>query len=219
MKTRIKIALLIAVTACFLGVIIGFSTMFVSSENNPVIAYEQFCGYISDGDFRAVIEMTGNTVDTVSGSDNEAVDELVMSKLLQKIKIEALSEPKTNAIIAKQPVRISYVDMGMLMKKLFSGVLAETSEYEWNHGSYENDDQIAEAIKNSLTNQLNGEFDDCIVTDTITIEYHYKDGKWFPLMSKELYRALTGNADKCIDSIEELIKEYENKKSSDSEKS
>ena len=163
--------------------------------------------------------MTGNTVDTVSGSDNEAVDELVMSKLLQKIKIEALSEPKTNAIIAKQPVRISYVDMGMLMKKLFSGVLAETSEYEWNHGSYENDDQIAEAIKNSLTNQLNGEFDDCIVTDTITIEYHYKDGKWFPLMSKELYRALTGNADKCIDSVEELIKEYENKKSSDSEKS
>ena len=94
MKTRIKIALLIAVTACFLGVIIGFSTMFVSSENNPVIAYEQFCGYISDGDFRAVIEMTGNTVDTVSGSDNEAVDELVMSKLLQKIKIIAFLQEK-----------------------------------------------------------------------------------------------------------------------------
>ena len=215
MKARIQIAILIFATVCCFALITSCSQIFVSDDNNPTVAWEEFCGYISDGDYRAAIEMTGNSIE-VSGSDlDDSVEGLMLTKLAESIDTHVVVEPRINGIGAWQSVSITHLDVSLLMKKALDGVMKETEDYEWNHGSYKSDAKIDEAVKTALNHQLSGDLADCMVTDIIKVEFRYKDGRWIPVMTKALYNAITGNAADASGSVDEFFEEYKAQKSAE----
>lgn len=212
MITRFKITLLILSTICIFLLITACSKMFVHEDNNPTVAWEQFCEYLSQGDYRAAIEMTGNSIEVTSDDFDDSVEGLMLTTITESIDTDVIMEPRINGTGAWQSVKITHIDMDLLMQKVLSGVMKETRDYEWNHGSYKNDKKISEAVRTSLSNQLNGDLSDCLVTDVIKVEFRYKDGKWRPVMSKALYSAITGNAAEASGSVDRFFKVYEAQK-------
>ena len=217
--TRFKITLLILSTICIFLLITACSKMFVYEDNNPTVAWEEFCGYISDGDYRGAIELTGNYIEDSSDTLDDGVEGLMLTKLAENIDMRVITEPKVNGTGAWQSVRITHIDMSLLMQKVLNGVMRETTDYEWNHGSYKTDKKIAEAVKASLSNQLSGDLSDCLVTDVVKVEFRYKDGKWKPVMNKALYNAITGNASEAAASVDSFFADYGIRKSSSAGKS
>lgn len=212
MVTRFKITVLILSTICIFLLITACSKMFVHEDNNPDMVWAEFCRYISDGDYRSAIELTGNCIDVSSSNLDDSVEGLMLDTLAANIDMNVISELEINGTGAWQSVEITHLDMNLLMQKVLSGVMKETSDYEWNHGSYKTDKKIAEAVKSSLSNQLSGDLSDCLVTDVVKVEFRYRDGKWKPVMSKELYCAITGNAAEASGCVDSFFKEYDSSK-------
>lgn len=219
MITRFKITLLILSTICIFLLITACSKMFVHEDNNPTVAWAEFCDYLSDGDYRSAIELTGNYIEVSSSNLDDSVEGIVLTKLAENIDMRVITEPKINGTGAWQSVKITHLDMSLLMNKVLSGVMKETTDYEWNHGSYKNDKKISEAVKASLSNQLSGDLSDCLVTDVIKVEFRYKDGKWRPVMTNALYNAITGNAADASESVDSFFKEYDSRKATEIKKS
>lgn len=182
--------------------------MFVHEDNNPTIVWEQFCEYLAEGDYRSAIELTGNRLEETSDDFDDSIEGLMITKISESFDANVIMEPKINGTGAWQSVKITHIDMNLLMQKLLAGIMKETTDYEWNHGSYKNNKKISEAVRTSLSNQLNDDLSDCLVTDVIKVEFRYKDGKWILVMSKALYNAITGNATESSESVDRFFEEY-----------
>ena len=219
MVTRFKIVLLILSTICIFLLITACSKMFVHEDNNPTVAWAEFCEYLSEGDYRAAIEQTGNYIEVSSSNLDDSVEGLMLTKLAENIDMHVIMEPKINGTGAWQSVKITHLDMSLLMNKVLSGVMKETADYEWNHGSYKNDKKISDAVKASLSNQVSGDLSDCLVTEVLKVEFRYKDGKWMPVMSNALYYAITGNAAEASETVDSFFEEYKANKAYNTQKS
>ena len=198
------LATLAAVTSC--------SEMYVSDDNNPALAWKEFCGYLSDSDYKSAFEMTGNTIDVSPSDYDNEIDGVMLKTVAQSIKVHNSYELKVNGISASQSFDISHIDMKLLMEKVLAGIMEETSEYEWKHGSYKTDEEISNAVQESLASQLNGDFHDCVITEKINVKFRYKNGKWIPVMDESLYRAITGNVSDGADIVDRFFKEYQSEK-------
>ncbi len=207
-KAFLKYTLLAASVICAAVLLSSCRTIYVSENNNPSVALREFCGYISDGDYKAAFELTGCKAD-ISPSDMEkSLEGALLARISQSISITPLSEPEVNGTSAWQSVEISHIDMRLAIKKLLAGVMEETSSYEWKHGSYKTDEDIAEAVYESLRSQLGGDLSDCTITERVKLRYRCKKGKWAPVMTKELYNALTGYASEAAENIDSFFTEY-----------
>jgi hypothetical protein len=216
-KAFLKYFILAALTVCAAALLASCNLMYVTDENNPSVAFETFSGYISDGDYRAAFELTGNTVDISSSDLGDSSEEIMLSKIIRSVSMKPLSEPEIKGTSAWQPVSITHLDLRLAVKKLLSGVMDETSAYEWNHGSYKTEEEISQAVYASLCSQLDGDLSDCMITDRVRLQFRYKNGKWTPVMTKPLYNALTGYASETAESIDEFFAEYSAKQSQKTE--
>lgn len=207
-RAETKLILMAVSVLCSFAVITACSRMYVSADNSPAAAWHEFCGYVSDGDFKAAVEMTGNSIDTAPDDLDGSLEGLILTRLSEYFRADVISQPRINGTGAWQSVRIHHLDMSFVMKKALAGVMKETGDYEWNHGSYKTDGEISDAVKESLHNQLSGDLNDCLVTDVIKVEFRYKDGKWRPVMSDALYNALTGNTSGAYEGVEQFFEEY-----------
>ena len=122
MITRFKITLLILSTICIFLLITACSKMFVHEDNNPTVAWEQFCEYLSQGDYRAAIEMTGNSIEVTSDDFDDSVEGLMLTTITESIDTDVIMEPRINGTGAWQSVKITHIDMDLLMQKVLSGV-------------------------------------------------------------------------------------------------
>ncbi len=190
----------------------------LTDDNNPTVAWQEFCGYISDGDLRSAVEMTGNTLSVSSADLDDEIEGQLQSLILKSVSVRSLSDAEVSGFSAHQKVEITHLDMRLLTQKALAGIMRETKDYEWKNGSYKTDEEIAEAVKNSLISQLKGDFEDCMVTEEITVEFRYKDDKWIPVMSDELYNALTGYASEVSDFVDGFFEKYQSEQSEPKEK-
>ena len=211
-RPEFKLVLTALGVMCSILLLTACSRMYVSEDNNPDVAWKEFCGYISDGDLRAAVEMTGNTIDVSRSDIDGSVEGLMLNRLHEYFRAEAVAEPMVNGVRAWQSVKIERLDVALVMKKALAGVMSETWDYEWKHGSYKSDGDIAAAVKDSMRNQLLGDLNDCTVSDVIKVEFRYKNGRWAPVMTDSLYRTITGDAAGASDCVAEFFKEYDDHK-------
>ena len=213
MKKSLIILSLTAISIFALVTAASCSDMYVKEDNSPTTAWQEFCRYISDGDLKSAIEMTGNTMDVSSSDFENEVEGRMVALLYENISIRTVSDVDVKGVKAWQTVEISNIDLRLMIKKALAGIMEETSAYEWEHGSYKTDEQVVEAVNQSLLTQMNNGFDDCITTEKIRVEFRYKDGKWTPVMTEGLYNALTGYASETSECVDSFFKDYASKKS------
>ena len=186
----------------------------IRADDNPTVAWEEFCGYLSDGDYRAAIELTGNRLEVGKDDTDDCVKGLMLTTVAESLRAAVIMEPKINGSSAWQSVRLHHLDLALVMQKALDGIMRETADEEWHHGSYRDDEAIDNAVKDSLCRQLDGDLSDCMVTDVIKVEFRYSDGRWRPVMSSALYSAITGNAAGASGCAERFFREYDARKTS-----
>ena len=213
MKLTIKKIILALMAVSVAAVVTSCSEMFVSDQNSPTVALHEFFGYVSDGDYVSAFEMTGNTIDVSSSDLGGSAEELILARISQSIRIKEITEVKFSGVRASQTILVTHIDMRQMIRKILNGIMDETAEYEWKHGSYKSDEEIAAAVKESLMSQLNGDFSNCVIVEKVKIQYRYKDGRWSPVMNEDLYNAITGHASETSGIVEDFFKEYNAKKS------
>lgn len=195
-----------------LSVITSCSQIYVSEENSPALAWQEFCACLSDSDYKSAFEMTGNTIDVSSSDFDQEIDGIMLSTIAKSFKVCNSYKLKVNGVHASQSFGVTHIDMKLLLNKVLSGIMEETSEYEWKHGSYKTEEDISNAVRESLLTQMNGDFEDCVVFEKINVEFRYKDGKWMPVMNDSLYRAITGNVSDATGIVDSFFEEYQSKK-------
>ena len=211
MKLNGKIlkCLLLSVSALLItGILASCKSMFVTGDNNPSVALREFCGYISDGDYKAAFDFARCSTDVSPSDPADTVEEALFTRTMESVSIRPASEPEVKGVSAWQTVEITHLDLRLAVRKLLSGVMEETGAYEWEHGSYRTDEEILQAVSESLIRQLDGELDDCMITETVRLKYRYRDGRWSPVMTKELYNALTGYASEAEGIADEFYNDY-----------
>lgn len=213
MKAFLKYSILAALTICAAALLASCENMYVTDDNNPSAALEAFCGYISDGDYQATFELTGSTVDISASDLGNSTEAAILRKIIQSVSIKPMSEPAVKGTSAWQSVSITHLDLRLAIKKMLSGVMDETSAYEWKHGSYKTDQEVSAAVYESLCSQLDGDLSDCMITERVKMQFRYKNGRWTPVMTKPLYSALTGYASESADSIDDFFTGYNAKQS------
>lgn len=186
----------------------------IRADDNPTVAWEEFCGYLSDGDYRAAIELTDNRLEVGKDDTDDSVEGLMLTTVAESLRAAVIMEPKINGSSAWQSVRLHHLDLALVMQKAIDGIMRETADEEWRHGSYRDDEAIDNAVKDSLCRQLDGDLSDCMVTDVIKVEFRYSDGRWRPVMSSALYSAITGNAAGASGCAERFFREYDARKTS-----
>lgn len=186
----------------------------IRADDNPTVAWEEFCGCLSDGDYRAAIELTGNRLEVGKDDTDDSVEGLMLTTVAESLRAAVIMEPKINGSSAWQSVRLHHLDLALVMQKALDGIMRETADEEWRHGSYRDDEAIDNAVKDSLCRQLDGDLSDCMVTDVIKVEFRYRDGRWRPVMSSALYSAITGNAAGASGCAERFFREYDARKTS-----
>lgn len=195
-----------------LSVITSCSQIYVSEENSPALAWQEFCACLSDSDYKSAFEMTGNTIDVSSSDFDQEIDGIMLSTIAKSFKVCNSYKLKVNGVHASQSFGVTHIDMKLLLNKVLSGIMEETCEYEWKHGSYKTEEDISNAVRESLLTQMNGDFEDCVVFEKINVEFRYKDGKWMPVMNDSLYRAITGNVSDATGIVDSFFEEYQSKK-------
>ena len=186
----------------------------IRADDTPTVAWKEFCGYLSDGDYRAAIELTGNRLEVGKDDTDDSVEGLMLTTVAESLRAAVIMEPKINGSSAWQSVRLHHLDLALVMQKALDGIMRETADEEWHHGSYRGDEAIDNAVKDSLCRQLDGDLSDCMVTDVIKVEFRYSDGRWRPVMSSALYSAITGNAAGASGCAERFFREYDARKTS-----
>ena len=186
----------------------------IRADDNPTVAWEEFCGCLSDGDYRAAIELTGDRLEVGKDDTDDCVEGLMLTTVAESLRAAVIMEPKINGSSAWQSVRLHHLDLALVMQKAIDGIMRETADEEWRHGSYRDDEAIDNAVKDSLCRQLDGDLSDCMVTDVIKVEFRYSDGRWRPVMSSALYSAITGNAAGASGCAERFFREYDARKTS-----
>ena len=186
----------------------------IRADDNPTVAWEEFCGCLSDGDYRAAIELTGDRLEVGKDDTDDCVEGLMLTTVAESLRAAVIMEPKINGSSAWQSVRLHHLDLALVMQKAIDGIMRETADEEWRHGAYRDDEAIDNAVKDSLCRQLDGDLSDCMVTDVIKVEFRYSDGRWRPVMSSALYSAITGNAAGASGCAERFFREYDARKTS-----
>ena len=209
----LKYIILTASAICIAALFASCERIYVSEDNNPSAALREFCGYISDGDYPAAFELTGSAADVSASDLGSSIEGAFLSRLARSITVTPLSEPVVKGTSAWQSVRIVHVDMRLAIRKMLSGIMDETSAYEWKHGSYKTDEDISRAVYESLCSQLDGDLSDCMITERVRIQFRFRNGRWTPVMTKPLYDALTGYASEAADSIDDFFDGYTSEQS------
>ena len=217
MKSFLKYSALIAAAACITLLFASCKRMYITEDNNPTVALNTFCGFVSDGDYKAAFEFTGSAVDISPSDLKNSMEGVILSKIIQSVSITPLSEPEVSGRSAWQSVEMTHLDLRLAVRKMLAGVMEETSAYEWKHGSYKTRQEVADAVYESFRAQLDGDLSDCTVTETIKITYRYKNGVWTPVMTEPLYQALTGYASEAAESVDEFFAGYRSNNAAESQ--
>lgn len=188
----------------------------LTDDNNPSAALRQFCACISDGDYGAAFALTGNTVDVSASDLDNSLEGLMLGTMIRSIRIEEITDVTVNVVTARQKLSVTHLDMRLVVKDVLAEVMEETREYEWKHGSYKTDEEIAAAVEEILRARLEGDMSACVTTEWIQMEYRFANGRWHPVMSGELYDALTGHAAEATGSVTEFFEAYRSARSSQS---
>ena len=206
-------ALMLGAAAAILAVVVTSCVRNYATEgNHPADTLAQFLEYVSDGDLSSVMKMTGTETD-VSSSDSGRVEKRLLEVITQNTSVTGYQELRIEGKRAWTTLGILHPDAALIMRQAVPGVIEETKEYEWKHGSYKTDEEISQAIEESLLRQLEGNLINTMITDRIRVEFRFtEDKKWVLVMSDELFNALTGNLSQAGESIDGYFEEYKARK-------
>jgi len=214
-RKRLFILILLAAVVCVAAVAVINSRSYVTDDNNPELVLQQFVDFVSSGDIESAIEMTGATTDlsdAVSGSDfSGSAEAKIIQSVFLNIKIQECSSINVDGKKAWVDIILVHPDAGLIIKKALEGVMQETHDYEWKNGSYKNEEQISQAVRESLSGHIGDELKKTMITEKIRVQFRFHSGKWEMLMTDELYDALTGGISKATESVDEFFKENNNK--------
>lgn len=188
---------LMLLTAC--------TSLLVNNECNPRLSWQKFFGYISDGDYSAAFEMTGNSFsDEVTSNSDLELDNVFMQKLSECFDYEFVSDTDVMGVTAWQTVKITNLDMRKLAEKAVNLAVEDAKTYAYKNGSYKTDEEILAAVRNNLIELLPNVDEDCLTTVSLRVKFCYRKGDWSPVIDDELYDIISGYSKH----VDEAISEY-----------
>lgn len=191
-KVLLKKSACISVALCALAMLSACASLFISDECNPQLTLQRFFEYISNSDYSAAFEMTGNSIDNnVSLSDSE-LNDVFIRKLSECCDYKLVSDTDAMGLTAWQTVEITTLDMRAVAEKAVDKAVEDAKSHAYKNGSYKTDEEISEAVRNNLIELLPNVGEDCLSTVRLRLKFCYKKGDWNLVMDDDLYDALNG---------------------------
>ena len=214
----LAVKLLCIAALCTVLLMLTSCTVFMSATNNPKTAWENFSEQISQGNFTAAFAMTQNgSISSQTGSENA---DSIMKSIAECYSYEFISDTKSFGLSAVQEISITSLDMRKLAEKAVVGAVEDAKEYAHKNGSYKTDEEVNAAVNVKIAELLTSP-SDCLSNAVISVFFIYIDGEWKPVMSDELYQALSGYSSEVEETVSDCIRKMneENSQKSDSTES
>ncbi len=180
----------------------------VTEEANPKQAWHTFFSYVSEGDFDAAFDMTGSRLKVSSSDFDGEWERLFLGRLAETCSYRFVSDTDAKGVRAWQQVDVTTLDMRKLVSRSVPVVLDRMEGQIWQHGSYKTDEALRQGLREVFVEQLSEDCSDCLTTQRVRVEFHYRDGQWQPLMNAALYDAVSGYAAYADEAAEASVKEY-----------
>lgn len=191
-----------------LGLITACTEKLATDANNPRLAWEEFFGYVSEGDFDSAFDMTGSRIQVSSADLDGKWERSFLGKLAETCSYRFVSGTDVKGVRALQQVEITTLDMRKLVSRSVPVLLEQTEDQIWQHGSYQSDEALTQELRKAMLEQLSQDCTDCLTTQRVKVEFHYRNDRWQPIMNETLYDAISGYAMHADESIETSINAY-----------
>lgn len=188
------------------------TSLLVNNECNPCLSWQKFFGYISDGDYSAAFEMTGNSFsDNLTSESDLELNNMFVKKLSECCDYEFVSDTDVMGVTAWQTIKITALDMRKLAKKALNLAVEDAKSYAYKNGSYKTDEEIFAAVRNNLIQLLPNVDEDCLTTVQLRVKFCYRNGDWAPVIDEELYDVISGYSKHVDETISEYLEDASNK--------